>query len=149
MDAVWSHEFVFALLCFTTPVGLAAWIYYRRLKVTALRKLVLDRTAGAYTRYLSEVAEQPTLGPQIKPSVPSGNSFRHSLHYLAESVKEVKGSITRSQAALEESRKGIQQFGEILRAADDWIHNHREKVAPRNSEFAESTVLSVNGGLRN
>ena len=138
MDAVWSREFVVAVVCFVTPVALAAGLVYRRVLKSDLRrrrrpqKVTVGGVAAPARTQTAPVVKPDT--PEATPAVaaapePSAaakqagpvkrESLEESLENLRQSLLEFRSSIQHSRNALGELQACDCRFSMDLNRASE------------------------------
>ena len=121
---LWSREFLVALLCFLSPMSLAAGLLYRRLRKSDLcrRRKRVEVTRASVRRLLEPAApEVLAVAPQTAPV--ALQSLRQPLANLRQCLVEFRTSIQHSRSALGELQECDSRFSlDLGRASEAMQH---------------------------
>ena len=124
MDVVWSREFLVALLCFLTPMAMAAGLVYRRVRKSDLcrRRKRVQMTEASVRRVLEQAAPQAmTVARQTAPV--TLQSLQQPLENLRQCLVEFRTSIQHSRTALGELQECDSRFSLDLGRASQAMHH--------------------------
>ena len=107
MDAVWSLEFLAALIAFMIPMAVAGWMVYRRMR-TAIR-----RPKGAPERAAEQTAA-PRAAVSAQAKAVAAEAPKDYLESLQEPLENVRRHLVELGTSLRRSHSELGQFQEGL-----------------------------------
>jgi hypothetical protein len=126
MDVVWSREFQVALLCFLTPMALAAGLVYRRVWKSDLRRRRkrIQVTQASVRRVLEQSAPPVVaVAAPAKADPQALHSLQQPLENLRQCLVEFRTSIQQSRSALGTLQECDCRFSVDLNRASELMHH--------------------------
>ena len=106
MDALWSREFVIALISFLAPTAFGAGLVYRRMLKSVMRRRTVHRKiSDACARY---VLDHPGTQAEAAP----GEAATRSLKPIQQPLENLKQRLVEFRTSIQQSRHALGQLQE-------------------------------------